>query len=204
MKFLIVDDHAVVREGVAAVLQQAFELATVFHASDIATAIATADSHPDLDAVLLDLAMPGVSGMAALAAFGSRHPAIPAIVLSSSEAESDVRGAIANGALGYVAKSARSTTLVAALRLVLGGETYVPPFMARNGSIDAQPGLLAGLTERQRDVLKLVASEATNKEIAHHLALSEKTVKAHLTAIFRSLNVANRIEAVRAAGLRHA
>ncbi len=201
MKILIVDDHAVVREGVAAVLRQAVEVAVIFQASDIASGIALADEHPDLDVVLLDLSMPGVSGMAALDAFGSRHGALPVIVLSSSEAESDVRAALAHGALGYVAKSAKPATLVAALRLVLSGEIYVPPFMA-DRAVAPDPDRLAALTERQRDVLRLVAGEASNKEIAHRLTISEKTVKAHLTAIFRALNVGSRGEAAKAAARR--
>lgn len=200
MKILIVDDHAVVREGVAAVLRQALGDASIFQAGDIASAIATADDHRDLDMVLLDLSMPGVSGMAALDAFGARHGATPVIVLSSSEDEADVRGAIAHGALGYVSKSAKPATLLAAVRLVLSGEIYVPSFMAHDHAPGAvAPGRLASLTDRQRDVLQLVTSGAANKEIAYQLTISEKTVKAHLTAIFRALNVANRSEAARAA-----
>lgn len=199
VKVLIVDDHAVVREGVAAVLRQAFGPLTVLLAADINAAIAMACSHPDLDVVLLDLVMPGVSGMAGLIAFTSQHAAIPVIVLSSSEEEADVRDALAQGALGYVAKTARPATLVAAVRLVLSGEIYVPAFMAEHAPHAASGDHTHTLTERQRDVLKLVAGSASNKEIAHRLAISEKTVKAHLTAIFRALKVTSRAEAARCA-----
>jgi DNA-binding NarL/FixJ family response regulator len=200
LNILIVDDHAVVREGVAAVLRQELGQPTIFHAADVGVALAIAAEHSDLDLVLLDLSMPGVSGMGALKVFGARHEAIPVIVLSSSEDEADVRGAIAHGALGYVAKSAKPATLLAAVRLVLSGEIYVPSFMAHGDAVEPEcPDRLATLTQRQRDVLQLVAGDASNKEIAYRLKISEKTVKAHLTAIFRALNVTNRNEAVRGA-----
>ena len=204
MKILIVDDHAVVREGVAAVLRQAFEAIAVLFAADITAAIASADTNPDLDMVLLDLVMPGVSGpgvsgLTGLIAFASQHPAIPVIVLSSSEAEADVRGALAHGALGYVAKSARPATLVAAVRLVLSGEIYVPAFMAEHAPDSTPSAYVQSLTDRQRDVLQLVADRASNKEIAYRLTISEKTVKAHMTAIFRRLKVTSRAEAAQAA-----
>jgi DNA-binding NarL/FixJ family response regulator len=201
MKILIVDDHAVVREGVAAVLRGGLDAPSIVQAADIVSAIAMADNHPDLDMVLLDLSMPGVTGMAALDAFGARHGAVPVIVLSSSEDDADVRGAIAHGALGYVSKSAKPATLLAAVHLVASGEVYVPSFMARGQAPgSAALGRPANLTDRQRDVLQLVVDGAQNKEIAYRLAISEKTVKAHLTAIFRALNVTNRSEAARAAG----
>lgn len=199
MKVLIADDHAVVREGVAAVLRQAFAAIEVLFAPDIATAIATADAQPDLDLVLLDLVMPGVSGIAGLIAFADQHAAVPVVVLSSSEDKADVRDALAHGALGYVAKSARPATLVAAVRLVLSGEKYVPAFMAEQAAGAAPPTHAPTLTERQRAVLQLVADRATNKDIAFRLTISEKTVKAHLTAIFRALNVTSRAEAAQAA-----
>lgn len=196
MKALLIDDHAMVREGVTAMLRQAFPGGAILQAADIAAAITLAGDHADLDLAVLDLMMPGVSGVAALAAFVEAQPAVPVIVLSSSEDPGDVRAALATGALGYVAKSASPATLLAAVRLVLDGEIYVPTFMAQSpGAAAALP--LDQLTERQRDVLRLVAASASNKEIAYRLAISEKTVKAHLTTVFRVLNVASRAEAAR-------
>lgn len=198
MKALLIDDHAMVREGVTAVLRQAFPMGSILQAADVAAAITLAADHEDLELVVLDLFMPGLSGIAALAAFVDAHPAVPVIVLSSSEDAGDVRAALATGALGYVAKSASPATLLAAVRLVLDGEIYVPTFMAGSSNAPA-PERLAALTARQRDILNLVVADASNKEIAHRLTISEKTVKAHLTAIFRTLNVASRGEAARLA-----
>jgi DNA-binding NarL/FixJ family response regulator len=196
MKALLIDDHAMVREGVTALLRQAFPDGAILQAGDITAAIALARDHEDLELAVLDLMMPGLSGIPALTAFVDAQPTVPVIVLSSSEDVIDVRAALAAGALGYVAKSASPATLLAAVRLVLSGEIYVPTFVAQGGSAPA--AALAALTDRQRDVLRLVAAEASNKEIAYRLAISEKTVKAHLTTIFARLAVSNRAEATRA------
>lgn len=203
MNFLIVDDHAVVREGVAAVLRQAFAEAVVLHASTGGAALAVAEQTPALDLVLLDLMMPGADGMDCLAAFGVAHPGLPILVVSSSEAIRDVRRAMALGALGYVPKSANPATLLAAVALVLAGEVYVPPFLVHDSAgstrYASDIALRATLTERQRDVLQLISLAATNKDIAFQLNLSEKTVKTHVTAIFRALGVINRAQAARVA-----
>ena len=194
MKILVVDDHAVVREGVAALLRGAISDVTVLHASEAQAGIESASVHqPDL--VLLDLTMPGTAGMAALELFGERHPSLPVVVLSSSEEQADVRAAIGRGALGYIPKSAPPATLIAALNLVMTGEIYVPPLMATGQTVTADGDRLDALTERQREVLGLIAAGAANKQVAYRLGISEKTVKAHVTAILRALNVATRAEA---------
>jgi two-component system, NarL family, nitrate/nitrite response regulator NarL len=206
MKILIVDDHGVVREGLAALLRQSSADMSVLQAKDGAEALELAQTHLDLDAVLLDLSMAGLSGMPALVEFGKRHPVLPVIVLSSSEDPEDVRRALASGALGYVPKSASPKTLLSALQLVLQGNVYVPPLMldeagsgVSKAKSDHAPGTNPRLTERQIDVLKLLGSGLSNKEIALELGLSEKTVKVHVTGIFKALNVVNRMQAASAA-----
>jgi DNA-binding NarL/FixJ family response regulator len=195
MKILVVDDHAVVRAGIAALLRTSPDMPEVLQAGDAASAFATATAHPDLDAILLDLRLPGESADEVLRRLGEEHPTLPVLILSSSEDPQDVRRALALGALGYVTKSASPATLLAALNLVLSGETYVPPFMARNTPASGMsPGRL---TERQNEVLDLVGADLSNKQIAHRLGLSEKTVKAHVTAILRTLGVTSRAQARR-------
>jgi len=200
MRFLIVDDHPVVRDGVAALLRSVGPDTEVLQASNSSEGLGIVDSRHDLDAVFLDLSMPGLGGTPAVREFGQHRPDLPVIVLSSSEDPSDVRGALAAGALGYVPKSASAQTLLAALQLVLSGNVYVPPLMVeaargahRNGNETAH------LTERQIDVLHLLSGGLTNKEIARRLGTAEKTIKAHVTAIFKLLNVSNRTQAVTAA-----
>ena len=205
MKLLIVDDHAILREGLAAMLRQAGPDTEVVQAGDGAEGLRIAEARLDLDAVFLDLEMPGSGGMSAIPEFGKRRPDLPVIVLSSSEDPRDVRRALALGALGYIPKSSPPRVLLSALQLVLSGNIYVPPLMLgpaaaapRSGGADpASAG--ASLTERQLDVLRLLGKGLSNKEIGRDLGLSEKTVKAHVTAIFKTLNVVNRTQAASAA-----
>ena len=205
MKLLIVDDHPVLREGLAALLRQAGPDMHPLEASNAEEAFRLADQHADLDIVILDLIMPGMDGLAALAEFGRRRPDLPVVVLSSSEDPQDARRALSSGALGYVPKSASQHTLVAAIRLVMDGELYIPPLIMaamddEGGSASAaavRPGSV-DLTQRQIDVLRLLSEGHSNKAIAIRLDLSEKTVKVHVGAIFRALQVANRTQAANA------
>jgi two-component system nitrate/nitrite response regulator NarL len=206
MKLLIVDDHPVLCEGLAALLRQAGPDTAVLLAGDSGQGLSIADAHLDLDAVILDLAMPGIDGMSAILEFGKRRPQLPVIVLSSSEDPRDVRRALASGALGYIPKSASPQTVLAALQLVLSGHVYVPTLLLNEtGSTpaepagDSRPEAGARLTERQIDVLRLLCDGHSNKAIGRMLGLSDKTVKAHVTAIFKTLNVVNRTQAAAAA-----
>jgi two-component system, NarL family, nitrate/nitrite response regulator NarL len=202
MKLLIVDDHAVLREGLAVLLQQIGPDTTVVQAQDANEAITLLGGHPDLDVVVLDLVMPGMNGLDALSEFGRTRPDLPVIVLSSSEDPLDVRKALAAGALGYVPKSAGQRVLLSAIQLVMNGELYVPPLVLEGNresaqSIGYRTGNRSGqaLTARQVEILKFLSEGAPNKLIAKVLGLSEKTVKAHITAIFKTLNVENRTQA---------
>ena len=194
----MVDDHAVVLEGLAALLRTSSLAPHVLQASDLKTALQLVDAHCDLDLVLLDLMMPGLDGADALQVLVERRPSAPVVILSSSEEPSDVRRALARGALGYVPKSATPATLLAAIRLVLEGEIYVPPILARASERPASSPVRA-LTNRQGQVLDCLVADLSNKQIAHRLSLSEKTVKAHVTAILRTLGVTSRRDAVRSA-----
>ena len=202
LKLLIVDDHPVVREGLAAVLSQLGRDTVVIQVGDAAQAFALIAEQDDLDIVILDIAMPGMDGLQALAELGRLRPALPVVVISASEDARDVREALAKGALGYVPKSAGPHTLVAAVQLVLQGNIYVPPLVLGAADAGRAPEAIAtasagrnGLTERQIEVLQRLNDGQSNKRIALDLGLSEKTVKAHVTAIFKALNVINRTQA---------
>lgn len=205
MKLLIVDDHPIVREGIAAVLARAGPDTVVLQARDASEALRLVDAHADLDVVLLDLSMPGMDGHSALPEFGRRRPELPVIVLSSSEDPRDIKRALGAGALGYIPKSSTAQTLLPALEFVLSGNVYVPPSLLREAGAPGAPTAAppakgaARITGRQGEVLKLLSAGRSNKEIARDLALSDKTVKAHVTAIFRALDVVNRMQAANAA-----
>jgi two-component system, NarL family, nitrate/nitrite response regulator NarL len=205
MKLLVVDDHPIVRDGLAALLGRLGPDTVVLQVGDAARALAMAVEHADLDIVILDIAMPGMDGLRALSEFGRVRPELPVIVISASEDARDVREALAKGALGYVPKSASQHTLLSAIRLVLDGDLYVPPLILGEIPLSPAPNprgaaAPAGsvLTRRQIDVLKQLSQGKSNKSIALELGLSEKTMKAHVTAIFKALNVINRTQAAAA------
>ncbi len=211
MKILIIDDHAMVRQGIAALLERADPANSVVQAQDSAEGLELAARHDDLDVVFLDLNLPGMDGMEALAALGQARPALPVIVLSAAEDPEMVRRAFAAGALGYVPKAATSATLLSALELVLNGEVFVPglvlhdqPAARAPWAASARGAPIGALTPRQAEVLQCLGDGLSNRGIGCQLGLSEKTVKAHVSAIFRALSAAGRPEAIyvaREAGL---
>ena len=208
MKILIVDDHHLIREGLRPVMKQIAtppEEVEVFEAATFAAALDVARAHPDLDLVLLDLHLPDVEGFDALAGLQASFPAVPVIVVSGADDPALVRQAVDHGALGFIPKSSTSALIVSAIRLVLAGGTYLPReiMSAPHAKPKAAPargidGL--GLTPRQTDVLRLLLAGKSNKLICRELDMAEGTVKNHLGAIFRALNVTTRVEAIVAAG----
>jgi DNA-binding NarL/FixJ family response regulator len=194
MKLLIVDDHPMLRQGISVLIRQAWAGAAIIEANDAPAALRQVANHPDLDIVLLDLVLPGGGGLEAIGDIGRRRPDLPVLVLASSEEIDDIRRALAAGACGYVPKSAGGNTLVSAIRLALDGEIYVPPLVLKTGRPAPPPAFQ--VTPRQMDVLRLLADGASNKAIAAALGLSEKTVKAHLASLFRTLSVGNRTQAI--------
>ena len=217
LKVLVVDDHALIRQGLRSLLAQLADGSgpvEVMEASGYVEAIERIAAAPDVDLVLLDLRMPDVSGFAALADIEDRHPDVPVVIMTGEEDPELVREAFEHGALGFIPKSSPPPVILAALRLVLSGGTYVPPHVmagARTAPpvrIPAPDPALAhtlGLTPRQTDVLTLLLAGKSNKVISRELALAEGTVKNHVAAVLKALNVDTRVQAVIAAarlGLR--
>jgi DNA-binding NarL/FixJ family response regulator len=200
MKLLVIDDHSIVLDGLAALLMSAKPDAVVLTAQDAGDARKLLSAHPDIDIILLDLRLPGFSGHEAISQFVRLRPDLPIIVLSSSEDPSDVRKAIALGALGYVPKSASRRALLSAIDLVMNGEIYVPALIVGHSDFGMRAGesvaqIAPHLTDRQIEVLSMLSQGQSNKSIAVGLNLSEKTVKIHISAIFKALNVVNRTQA---------
>ncbi|HEX9626996.1 MAG TPA: response regulator transcription factor [Acidiferrobacterales bacterium] len=200
MKVLVADDHGLFREGIRHVLAGMGEPVEVLEAADGAAALHCAAAHADLDLVLLDLNMPDMNGFAALELLGDRYPGLPVVILSAETRRADMQRALDLGAMGFVPKDSTGRIMIQALRLVLAGGIYVPPALAEPAAGGAAPDTpLARLTDRQREVLTLLAQGQSNKEIARSLALAEATVKMHVTAIMKALGVSNRTQAVVAA-----
>lgn len=196
VRVLVVDDHAVVREGLRHVLTAAEGFAVVGEAADAATALDLAEaSRPDV--VLLDLTMPGMSGLDAAAELRRRAPGARIVVLSMHEQDEYVLAAVRGGASGYVLKDAGPAELRAAIRTVQAGGEYFSPAVARRltaavrGEVTAESPRerLARLTPREREVLALVAGGNTNRAIAGRLGISPRTVESHRESLMKKLSL---------------
>ena len=203
MKLMVVDDHALVRQGVSALLERESPGAVLLQARDSAEGLQLALANEDLDAIFLDLSMPGMDGMDALREFGRVRPDLPVIVLTAADDPALARRAFEAGALGYVPKSASADTLLTALTLVLRGETFVPSLVLRGAppakAASALSTAAGDLTERQSEVLRHLGEGLSNKAIAYRMGITEKTIKAHMTGVLRALAVSDRDQAVRCA-----
>ena len=200
MKILLADDHPLFRDGVRHVLSQLSPHVEILDAPDFPGVFRVATEHPDLDLALVDLYMPGMPGHQGVAAFRQQFPEIPLVVLTASESSQDMQKVMAAGALGYILKSYPAPLMLEALRSVLSGGMFLPEAPALTGDeATRSTGEQISLTTRQREVLALLAEGKPNKLIARALQLTEGTVKIHVAAIFRALDVSNRTEAVIAA-----
>jgi DNA-binding NarL/FixJ family response regulator len=140
--------------------------------------------------------MPDVDGFAGLASFRAHAPSIPVVMLSGSEDPADVQTALDGGAAGFIPKSSTSDVILNALRLVLAGGVYTPPGLLNGQNVVVSKAQLNMLTPRQREVLALIGQGKSNKDIGNTMSLSEATVKQHVSAILKTLQVANRMQAV--------
>jgi len=197
VKMLLADDHPLFREGVKPVLHKLDPDLDLIEAIDYPSAFAAMHRAGEVDLALIDLHMPGMSGMDGVIRFRAAFPEIPLVVLSASELAEDIHRLLAAGALGYVTKSSPSEVILGALRLVLAGGVYIPPsVLDQHSGADPDPARPGPLTARQMEVLRELAKGQSNKQIAKALEVTEGTVKIHLAAIFRILKVNNRTEAV--------
>ncbi len=200
MKILVVDDHPLIQEALQHVLAALDPALELIQAQDASEAHAALSREPDTDLILLDLALPGSDGFELLGDLRREWPGMPVLVLSATHDRATVEHALDLGAMGFIPKTANTRVLLEALQLVLSGGVYVPTESARpNGAVRPQPVTRPdqlGLTLRQADVLKLLVQGKPNKLICRDLRLSEGTVKVHVSAILRALNVRNRTQVV--------
>ena len=201
LKVLIIEDHALVREGLLLAMRSLEADTETMGAQDADEGLHLLETHSDIDLVLLDLMLPGTSGMALLGAIRKRFPTIPVVIISALDDTETVTRAMRHGASGFVPKSNSTDVLLGALRQVLDGEVYLPPEMreAMERGDGARGKTLAdryGLTAAQMRVLELLTQGKTNRQIAEMLGVTEGTVKIHVSAIFKALNVTNRSQAL--------
>ena len=214
MKVLLIDDHTLFREGLRLLLERMPGGFEVMEAGDCEAAFEIVKLNADLALVLLDLGLPDMPGLDALSFLRSHYPAIPVVVISAANDRPSVLEAINRGAMGFIPKSSDSALLTHAMQTVLAKQVYIPANVFASAELGQQLKPIAstqkngtalhdlGLTARQIEVLSLLVQGLPNKLIARKLNVSEATVKTHVAATFRGLNVNNRTQAVLALGKR--
>jgi DNA-binding NarL/FixJ family response regulator len=199
---LVVDDHPIMRLGVAAIINAQNDMKVCAQAGSGEEAVRVFKKHrPDI--TLMDLRLPGMSGLDALRAIRQEDPHAKCVVLTTYEGDEDIHQALAAGALGYIIKGMSHETLVDALRRAHAGTRFLPPPVARSLA-DRTPN--SDLSPREREVLSLMVHGQSNKEIAANLGITEATVKCHVSVILMRLEANDRTQAVIAAlhrGLEH-
>jgi DNA-binding NarL/FixJ family response regulator len=202
VRVFVVDDHAVVRRGLRAYLEVVDDMEVVGEAADgqqalegIAALVA-AGRPPDV--ALMDLLMPGMDGVAATAAITRRHPEMAVVAMTSFGQADLVRGALQAGAAGYLLKDAEADEVAAAIRAARRGEVHLDPVIARQltrSLVAPEAQTVQALTEREREVLVLVAQGLSNQQIADALVISERTARTHVSSVLGKLGVASRTQA---------
>lgn len=210
-RIVVADDHALVRGGLAQLVKLVEENVEVFETSDFGQTLEVLSKGQAADLVLLDLLMPGMKGVEGISQICKQWPEVPVIVISAKEDIGAIRSALSAGAMGYIPKTSSPDVMMSAIKLVLSGGVYVPPHVLGTSSFpgeqlqeDVSFGTFESsfeksfgqLTQRQLEVLDLMAFGKSNKDIANELGLTTGTVKMHTSRIFKTLNVQNRTEAV--------
>lgn len=191
---IIADDHPLFRNALFQSVHMAVSGANLLEADSL-DALLNKGSEPDL--LLLDLKMPGANGMSGLIHLRAEYPDLPIVVVSASEEPSVVSQVKSHGAFGFIPKSSDMRSLISAINQVLNGEPYFPEgLIADAGACNDLAEKIAALTPQQYKVLGMLSDGLLNKQIAYELNVSEATIKAHMTAIFRKLGVKNRTQAV--------
>jgi DNA-binding NarL/FixJ family response regulator len=217
MNVLVIDDHPLILHAMRSVVQQLAERVEVVTVTGSQAARDALAAGADFDLALLDLQLGYEDGFALLEELRAAHPAMPIVVVAASDFRDDVMRAIDLGAMGFVPKCSSNEVLVSALEMVLSGGIYLPPSVMRSGSQHRQPGqrsalphwddrldsdraaatiAVLDLTPRQKEVLALLLRGQSNKLIARALNLSVETIKDHVAAVLRTLNVSSRTQAV--------
>lgn len=198
--FHIADDHPLFRKALLEVINRNFSNATISESSDLDSTLTAMHDNPDIDLLMLDLHMPGSQDLFGLIMVREKFPSIPVTVISASEQPNIINRAIGHGASGYIPKSASAQTLNEAIKTLTEGERWLPPNIKSTLSPlsheeKSLAAKIAALTPQQYRVLCYLREGWLNKQIGYELGVTEATIKAHITAIFRKLGVSNRTQA---------
>lgn len=209
-KILIADDHPLFREAIQNVIRDGFPGSEILETADLDSALAITLENDDIDLVLLDLNMPGMHGLNGLINLRNEAPTIPVVIVSAEQDKQIVLQAITYGACGFITKSSPRAQMTDAIEQILNGNVYLPSDIIRSQKASTRraqhneqsipPELLQALTRKQLLVLERMTKGESNKQIAYNLDIAETTVKAHVSAILRKLNVHNRVQAILSAG----
>jgi len=192
IRVLVVDDHPIMRVGIAAIIEATPDMTTVAQAGSGEQAVELFEKYlPDI--TLMDLRLPGMSGVEAIRDIMARHPNAKFVVLTTYEGDEDIHQALAAGARSYIIKGMPHEALVSALRRVHAGGRFIPTSVSRalNSRVPN-----SNLSAREHDVLRLIVHGKSNREIATELGITESTVKCHVSIILMRLNVSDRTQAV--------
>ncbi|MBR1605635.1 MAG: response regulator transcription factor [Alphaproteobacteria bacterium] len=200
MKVLIADDHALFRDNLSLQLEEINPDCIILQASNFNQALKFVESDSKIALIVMDLDMPDMNWQEALKELKARVPQAKFVAVSAFEDSSTIRKSLEMGVSGYISKRSEKEVLNGALRLILEGGTYLPPSVLQpsNGTIVQDNAYRTGksLTNRQNQVLGLVAQGLSNKQIAYEMGVSEATVKLHINALLRSVGATNRTQAV--------
>lgn len=200
MYFIIADDHPLFRGALRQALSGQAEDVDIVEVGDFDSVKKLVSERDDIDLLLLDLTMPGGTGLSGLVALKALQPALPVVIVSATDDAATIHHAVQLGASGFISKSAGMETIGEAVRAVLAGDIWIPQDVAadhpRDPEIEALIARLRTLTPQQTRVLTMLAEGLLNKQIAYELNVSEATVKAHVSAVLQKLSVDSRTQAV--------
>jgi DNA-binding NarL/FixJ family response regulator len=206
-KILVADDHPLFRDAITNIITVSFSGSTIEQTEDIESTLECVKHNDDLDLILLDLNMPGMSGLQGLLALRNEFPTIPVVIVSAERDKKTILQTLSYGAVGFIAKSSSKKCIVEALESVFAGNVYLPADIMRlpeeNGlksEFVVLPEKIASLTRRELMVLKNLSKGEANKQIAFNLHISEATVKSHVSSILKKLGASNRVKVVLGCG----
>jgi DNA-binding NarL/FixJ family response regulator len=202
-KILIADDHPLFRDAMANIIATNFNDTFIEQTEDIQSTLEYLRHHDDLDLILLDLNMPGMSGLQGLLSLREESPTIPVVIISAERDKKTILQTLSYGAVGFIAKSSSKKIIVEAIESVFAGNIYLPADIMRlpesaktNNEFVVSPENIALLTRRELMVLKNLTQGEANKQIAFNLHISEATVKSHVSSILKKLGASNRVKVV--------